>query len=169
AADGHTMVGLGVPSAVLMERAALCGAREAAAMRAGLPAWVLCGPGNNGGDGVAVARILHGWGVPAQAWLLSERLGAELAQQVALAERMGVRVGRGLPEETCEALIVDAMLGTGAAPPLREPYVRAVAWANGRAGPRLAIDVPTGVDADSGAAPGPAFRADRTVTFARNK
>lgn len=169
AADQHTIATLGVPSPVLMERAALCCAREALAMCGELPVWILCGPGNNGGDGVAVARILHGWGVRAQACLLSERLGAELQQQVALAQRIGVTVVRGLPEETCEALIVDAMLGTGAAPPLREPFVAAVAWANGRPGPRLAIDVPTGIDADTGAVPGLAFRADRTVTFVRSK
>ncbi|MFY0531363.1 NAD(P)H-hydrate epimerase [Nannocystis pusilla] len=62
AADRHTIMELGTPSPVLMERAALCCAREALAMRGDLPVWALCGPGNNGGDGVAVARILHGWG-----------------------------------------------------------------------------------------------------------
>lgn len=169
AADRHTIEGLGAPSPVLMERAALCCAREALAMRGERPVWTLCGPGNNGGDGVAVARILHGWGVPARAFLLTSRLGAELAQQVALAEKMGVPIGHGLPDGDEGALIVDAMLGTGAAPPLREPFVGAVAWANARPGPKLAIDIPTGIDADTGAAPGPAFAADRTVTFVRSK
>ncbi|HEY8378532.1 MAG TPA: NAD(P)H-hydrate epimerase, partial [Nannocystis sp.] len=168
-ADRHTMDELGAPSPVLMERAALCCAREAAALRGERPVWALCGPGNNGGDGVAMTRILHGWGVPARAFLLAPRESGELARQVALAHKFGVPVSRGLPEETGEALIVDAMLGTGAAPPLREPYAAAVAWANAQPGPRLAIDVPTGVDADSGAAPGPAFRADRTVTFEHSK
>ncbi|MFZ6179824.1 NAD(P)H-hydrate dehydratase [Nannocystis pusilla] len=169
AADRHTIVELGTPSPVLMERAALCCAREALAMRGDLPVWALCGPGNNGGDGVAVARILHGWGVPARAFLLSERLSPELAQQVALAEKLGVPIERGLPQGQAEALIVDAMLGTGAAPPLRQPFVAAVTWANARSGPKLAIDIPTGLDADTGAAPGPVFAADRTVTFVRSK
>ncbi|MCY1062381.1 NAD(P)H-hydrate dehydratase [Nannocystis sp. SCPEA4] len=169
AADRHTITGLGTPSPVLMERAALCCAREALALRGERPVWALCGPGNNGGDGVAVARILHGWGVPARAFLLTSRLGPELAQQVALAEKLGVPIAHGLPEGSEEALIVDAMLGTGAAPPLHEPFASAVAWANGRPGPKLAIDIPTGIDADTGATPGPAFAADVTVTFVRSK
>ena len=82
AADRHTIVELGTPSPVLMERAALCCAREALALRGERPVWTLCGPGNNGGDGVAVARILHGWGVPARAFLLTSRQGPELAQQL---------------------------------------------------------------------------------------
>ncbi|MFY0531362.1 NAD(P)H-hydrate epimerase [Nannocystis pusilla] len=57
----------------------------------------------------------------------------------------------------------------GAAPPLRQPFVAAVAWANARSGPKLAIDIPTGLDADTGAASGPVFAADRTVTFVRSK
>ncbi|WAS99065.1 NAD(P)H-hydrate dehydratase [Nannocystis punicea] len=169
AADRHTIAELGTPSPVLMERAALCCAREALAMRGELPVWALCGPGNNGGDGVAVARILHGWGVPARAFLLTERQSPELAQQVALAEKLGVPIARGLPTSQEEALIVDAMLGTGAAPPLRQPFVAAVAWANARSGPKLAIDIPTGIDADTGEVPGPAFAADRTVTLVRSK
>jgi NAD(P)H-hydrate epimerase len=169
AADRRSIDGLGIPSPVLMERAALCCVREALALRGDRPVWVLCGPGNNGGDGVAIARILRGYGVPAQVFLLAEKTGGELAQQLALAERLGVPVARGLPQEGGEALIVDAMLGTGARPPLREPYVAAVAWANAQPGPRLAVDVPTGIDADSGAAPDVAFRADCTVTFQRSK
>lgn len=170
AADRRSIEGLGIPSPVLMERAALCCAREALALAAGRPVWSLCGPGNNGGDGVAVARILHGWGVPARAFLLvPPRAGSELAEQVALARRLGVAIAEGLPEETGEAVIVDGMLGTGARPPLRAPFEAAVAWANAQAGPRLAIDIPTGIDADTGATPGLAFRADCTVTFQRSK
>lgn len=170
AADRHSIDGLGIPSPVLMERAALCCAREALALADGRPVWSLCGPGNNGGDGVAVARILRGWGVAARAFLLAEpRADGELAGQVALARRLGVPVDVGLPEGTCEAVIVDAMLGTGARPPLREAFAAAVTWANAQPGPKLAIDVPTGIDADTGAAPGPALRADCTVTFQRSK
>lgn len=169
AADRHTIDVLGVPSPVLMERAALCCAREALALRGDRPVWVLCGPGNNGGDGVALARLLHGWGAPARVFLLAARAGAELAAQVEIAGRLGVAITRGAPDGDTEALVVDAMLGTGARPPLREPLLAAIAWAARQSGPTLAIDLPTGVDADSGAVPGPAFRADRTVTFQRSK
>lgn len=169
AADRHSIDALGIPSAVLMERAALCCAREALALREERPVWSLCGPGNNGGDGVAIARILAGWGVPTRVFLLAPRPTGELARQVELAARVGVAITQGMPEGTCDALIVDALLGTGATPPLREPFAAAVTWANAQPGPRLAVDIPTGIDADTGATPGPALRADCTVTFQRSK
>lgn len=170
AADHRSITELGLPSPVLMERAALACAAAIAGLRDGRPVHVLCGPGNNGGDGAAIARILHGRGVPVQLHLLAERPGPALADQLALAERLGVAVHRGLPPPPRgPAVVVDAMLGTGAAPPLREPYLAGVAWANAAEATRVAVDLPTGVDADTGAVPGPAVRADLTVTFERSK
>lgn len=170
AADHHSIVELGVPSPVLMERAALACAAAITELRADRPVHVLCGPGNNGGDGVAIARILHLRGVAVQVHLLAERAGPGLAEQLALAGRVGVVVQRGLPPPLVgPAVVVDAMLGTGAAPPLREPYLAGVAWANAAQATRVAVDLPTGIDADTGAVPGPAVRADLTVTFERSK
>lgn len=170
AADHYTITTLGVPSPVLMERAALACAAAIARVRAGRPVHVLCGPGNNGGDGAAIARVLHGRGVPVQLHALAQREGEALGQQLALARAHGVAIARGVPGPLAgPAVIVDAMLGTGAAPPLREPYLAAVAWANAADATRVAVDLPTGVDADSGAVPGPAFHADLTVTFQRSK
>ncbi len=170
AADHRSIALLGLPSPVLMERAALACVAVITGLRDGRPVHVLCGPGNNGGDGVAIARILHHRGVPVQVHLLAERAGPGLAEQVALAERLGVTVHRGLPPPLIgPAVVVDAMLGTGAAPPLREPYLAGVAWANAALATRVAVDLPTGVDADTGAIPGPAVRADFTVTFERSK
>ena len=151
AADHRSITELGVPSAVLMERAALACVAVITRVRDGRPVHLLCGPGNNGGDGVAIARILHLRGVSVQLHLLAERCGPGLAEQLALAERLGVAVLRGLP------------------PPLREPYLAAVAWANAAEATRVAVDLPTGIDADTGAVPGPAVRADLTVTFERSK
>jgi NAD(P)H-hydrate epimerase len=170
AADRHSIDVLGIPSPVLMERAALACADAVARVRAGRPVHVLCGPGNNGGDGVAIARILHARGVPVQVHLLVARRGADLEQQLAIARRCGVPVAEGLPPPlSAPAVIVDAILGTGAAPPLRPPLLDAVAWANAAPGVRVAVDLPTGVDTDTGAAPGPAVRAELTVTFQRSK
>ncbi len=170
AADHRSITELGVPSAVLMERAALACVAVITRVRDGRPVHVLCGPGNNGGDGAAIARILHLRGVSVQLHLLAERCGPGLAEQLALAERLGVAVLRGLPPPLLgPAVVVDAMLGTGAAPPLREPYLAAVAWANAAEATRVAVDLPTGIDADTGAVPGPAVRADLTVTFERSK
>lgn len=170
AADQRSIAELGVPSPVLMERAALACVAAITGVREGRPVHVLCGPGNNGGDGVAIARILHLRGVPVQLHLLAERAGQGLADQLALASRLGVAIHRGLPPALVgPAVVVDAMLGTGAAPPLREPYLGGVAWANAAEATRIAVDLPTGVDADTGAVAGPAVRADLTVTFERSK
>lgn len=169
AADRHTMDVLGVASPVLMERAALACVAAIARVRAGRPVYVLCGPGNNGGDGAAIARILHGRGVAVHLHRLAEHEGEATTRQIELARVHGVTIVRGLPTIEGPALLVDAMLGTGAAPPLREPYLAAVAWANTAEATRVAVDLPTGIDADSGAVPGPAVRADLTVTFQRSK
>ena len=169
AADRHTIDALGVPSPVLIERAALACVVAIAGMRAGRPVHVLCGPGNNGADGAAIARVLHGRGVPVQLHVLAQRRGEALAQQLAIAARMGVPVDDSLPTLSGPVVIVDAMLGTGAGPPLREPYIAAVTWANAADATRIAVDLPTGIDADTGAVPGPALRADITVTFQRSK
>ena len=168
AADRHTITAIGVSSPVLMERAALACAAAIEGVRAGRGVLVLCGPGNNGGDGVAIARILHGRGVAVRVQLLADRCEGALAEQVAIAGRAGVTIGRGLPA-TADGVIVDAMLGTGAAPPLRAPYLAAVAWANAASATRVAVDLPTGIDADSGAVGELAFRAELTITFERSK
>ncbi len=169
AADRHTIDEIGVPSPVLMERAALACVAAIERVRTGRPVHVLCGPGNNGADGVAIARIFHGRGVPVQVHVLAQRRGEGLAQQLVIAERIGVAMMDSLPVLTRSVVIVDAMLGTGATPPLRDPYVGAVAWANAADATRIAVDLPTGIDANTGAVPGPVLRADVTVTFQRSK
>ncbi len=168
AADRYTIEAIGVPSAVLMERAALACVAAIERVRGGRSVQVLCGPGNNGGDGVAIARILHARGVPVQVALLATRCEGAIAQQVAIAERMGVAIGRGLPDAPA-GVLVDAMLGTGATGPLRAPFVAAVHWANAAEATRVAVDLPTGIDADCGAVATVALRADVTVTFQRSK
>lgn len=170
--DRYTMDERGVPSSLLMERAALCVSHEVAALRraGGDPGvGVLVGPGNNGGDGLAVTRQLHGWGVPAAAWMLTERHNEAVAEQLRLAEAYGVTVHRGPPGEPEGRLWVDGMLGTGSRGAPRGALGEAVAWLD-RHRPRVvAIDVPTGIDPDTGATPGLAVRAACTVTFGRSK
>ena len=168
AADRHTITAIGVPSPVLMERAALACVAAIEGVRAGRSVLVLCGPGNNGGDGVAIARILRGRGVAVRVCLLADRCEGALAEQVAIAARVGVTIERGLVVGT-EGVIVDAILGTGARGALRGSLVEAVRWANAAAATRVAVDIPTGVDADSGAVGAVALRADVTVTFQRSK
>lgn len=174
ASDRHTMDTLGVPSPLLMERAALCVARRVAALCGcgPRPVGVLVGPGNNGADGLAVARQLRQWGIEAEAWLVTERRNEAAAEQLRLARIYGVVVHDGPPDPSLDAgarLWVDAMLGTGSAGALRGPVEATVAWLDTHRPPCIAVDIPTGVDADTGAVGGAAVRACSTVTFERSK
>lgn len=168
-ADAHTMDTLGMPSPVLMERASLCVAEEVQVLAEGLPVVSLVGPGNNGGDALAVARILRARGLEAHAWLVSAARNAAAQAQLELARTHGVRLHEDPSTLPTRAVWVDGLLGTGATGAPRGAIADALAWVRTRQGPSVAIDVPTGVEVDTGAAPGLAFRADVTVTFVRSK
>ncbi|MEM7159265.1 MAG: NAD(P)H-hydrate dehydratase [Myxococcota bacterium] len=172
ASDRHTMDTLRVPSLLLMERAALCVSQEVAAMAGAHDGkvGVLVGPGNNGGDGLAVARQLRGWGIDAVAWLVTESHNAAVAEQLTLARAMGVVVHRGLPcEQDASRLWVDALLGTGSRGVPRGSVGEAVQWLAEHEARCVAIDLPTGIDPDTGVVAGLAVHARCTVTFARSK
>lgn len=141
---------------------------------------VLCGKGNNAGDGFVIARHLEIRGVGVRVMLLappSELAGDALANY-AILQRCGVSivdVSRGdaaalLDEHAVGARwLVDAVLGTGATSEPREPFATAIRWMNDQPTQRLAIDVPSGLDCDSGVAAAATVRADLTVTFAAAK
>lgn len=128
---------------------------------------VLCGPGNNGGDGYVVAGLLHDSGCDVRVWAHGKpRAGGDAA----LALRDCPIVARPLGEFTPTAgnLVVDALFGAGLSRPL-DPAVAGVAQALARTSAHVvAIDVPSGLSAD-GVADGSIFRADLTVTFVRKK
>lgn len=171
ALDARTIEEMGVPSCVLMERAAL------KVVEALLPCFkeeervlVVCGSGNNGGDGIAVARLLHLQGIRAEIYFLGkeERMTAEAARQWKIAENYQVpRVNNpGWDEYTT---IVDAIFGVGLARPVEGRYAQIIREMNGATAFKAAVDIPSGVDGDSGLELGIAFRADLTVTFAFRK
>ena len=127
---------------------------------------VLAGPGNNGGDALVVARWLRTWyfdvavvfpGDPA-------RLPPDArAAHSAFVAAGGVTVAG--PADERPALIVDGLFGIGLARPLTDDYAALVHWANDSGAPILALDVPTGLNADTGAIHAPAIRASATATF----
>ncbi len=168
-ADRHTIETLGVPSAVLMERAALATSHEIVALREALPVVVVAGPGNNGGDGFAVARQLHGWGVPTIACAATPTRNAACEQQLALARACGVSIVERVADLPRHAIVVDALLGTGSKGAPRGAIAAALADLRAIAGPRVAIDVPSGLDPDTGAVAEHAAAARVTVTFVRSK
>lgn len=170
-ADRRSAEDHAIPSILLMERAGLAAAQEILASHPGArEAVVVTGTGSNGGDGMVVARHLAEAG-------LSVRVlapGAEpprtpdAAAMTAVAASIGIHVealdsGSGPP--SAEAIVVDALLGTGARGALREPAASAVRWMAAHEGPVVALDVPSGVEADTGRAAGDCVRADLTVTF----
>ena len=182
---------LGMPGIVLMENAGCAVAAAARALAADTgrldrgPVLILCGPGNNGGDGFVAARLLSRHGIRTVAVLVAaegrpatpdaarnwdrleveshvERIHTPVARDVAI-------LGQGIEKA---ALVVDALLGTGVRGPLREPIrsaVELIGKARAAAIPILAVDTPTAVDLTSGELSDPVVRAHVTVTFHRPK
>ena len=169
ALDRCAIVDHKVPGITLMSRAA------GAAFDAMLGAWpepqkvqVVCGTGNNGGDGFLVADLAHKRGIPAVVYQVGDpdRIGGDalLAREQALAN--------GVPIEPFEpgvllgvGVVVDAMLGTGLGGDVRGAYLEAIEEINASGAAVLAVDIPSGLCADTGRVLGSAVRADLTVTF----
>ncbi len=134
---------------------------------------VVAAKGNNGGDGFVAARYLASWGAEARVYLLGEEDGLS-ADAAASYRRFQEEVGgvercdpSRLEEELAGSdLVIDAIFGTGFHGAAEGDYAAAIAAINASAAPVLAVDVPSGVDAETGAVTGPAVHAMRTVTFA---
>ncbi|HZI39430.1 MAG TPA: NAD(P)H-hydrate epimerase, partial [Acidimicrobiia bacterium] len=150
------------PVDVLMDRAGWAVALEAVEMGAayGSQVAVLCGPGNNGGDGYVAARYLRRRGVAVTVHALAEPRTDAARGAADAARRAGVPiVPLGAPRP-CD-LVIDALFGGGFRPGLPDELR---AWFEVDT-PVLSIDVPTGLDPDTGEAPDGGFVASRTVTF----
>ena len=183
--DRYAIEDLGVPGVVLMENAGRQIADVARAMlaeRAKPRVVILAGPGNNGGDGFVVARHLAMAGIRAEVALLAprEKIVGDADTNLRVLEAVGpsVRVLAGKVEAMlgelrpmlAEAdLLVDGLLGTGTRGEIREPYASAIGAVNDARRPVLAIDIPSGLDPDTGEPLGPTVRATKTVTMAAVK
>jgi hydroxyethylthiazole kinase-like uncharacterized protein yjeF len=180
AADAAAIRG-GVPSATLMENAArgVCDlvGREFAAWRRIV---VVSGPGNNGGDGLAAARLLDGIGFSVRVFTLGspDAYRGDAAANAVRAREAGIALEplarAGGPASLSRALgeadgVVDALFGTGLDRPLTGPAARTVAAINAAGRPVVAADVPSGLSSDTGEIRGKAVRAAATVAFAAPK
>lgn len=136
---------------------------------------VLAGPGNNGGDGLVMARHLAGYGADVTVALLCEPDGIKTEESSwnwSILQKMpSVRLlhGDAVDLTLKPDIIIDAMLGTGISGDIREPYASAISYANKSGCYVLAVDVPSGLDPQTGLAAGSCVRADMTVTFHRVK
>ena len=169
-ADAAT-IAAGTPGQVLMERAGLAASRAVlAAFPPGSRALVLAGPGNNGGDGMVVARHLAEAGWDVRVALPGGRRPAtpDAEAMTALVEAMGIPMAPADPAAIAgdDAVVIDAMLGTGTGGAPRGDIADVVRAVVASGAPVVALDVPTGVDADTGQVPGDALRACLTITFA---
>ncbi|MCP4364891.1 MAG: NAD(P)H-hydrate epimerase [Planctomycetes bacterium] len=180
-ADRRAIEEYGIPGVVLMENAGRAVAREAIDMLedALVPrVAILCGKGNNGGDGFVAARHLHNQGVAVDVYLFAvtadvafshdpwTHLNTLIKMGFEIKEVTTVPDARGIFMEIDDAdLIIDGLLGTGLEGEIREPYRTAVEDMNNSGVPVLSIDIPSGLDCNNGHVLGVAVRAARTVTF----
>ena len=159
----------GTASAALMEAA---GKQAASAILRGYTqraAAVICGPGNNGGDGFVVARLLRDAGWPVRVGLIGERAALKGDAKL-MADLYEGEIETFAPALLDDArLIVDAIFGTGLSRAVEGEAKAAIAAINAHPAPAIAIDIASGVNADTGAVMGTAVQAERTVTFHARK
>ena len=179
--DRRAIEEFGIPGIILMENAGRAAALEVLNLAgpAGRVA-ILCGKGNNGGDGYVVARHLHNQGLEPHVFVFGrlDEIAGDAATNLSIIRRMNLFVTQvvtddDLPKVEAMAgasdVVVDALLGTGAAGEPRGLIRRGIEVINRSGKAVVAIDIPSGLDANSGEALGPCVRADVTVTFVAAK
>ncbi|RKY68551.1 MAG: NAD(P)H-hydrate epimerase, partial [Candidatus Latescibacterota bacterium] len=177
AIDRYAIQEMGVPGLDLMEHAGQA-VFEAVSrlLEAPKKITVICGKGNNGGDGFVVARLLENRGIPVSLFFVGERETAKGDARTNLerAAERGIPIHEVLKEEDLKRLtdelassdaIVDALFGTGIQGAVRGLAARVIERINDSACPVVAVDLPSGVNADTGDVAGPCVRAFHTVTF----
>ena len=189
--DRRAIEDYGVPGVVLMENAGRGAAELLMRMNPERkPVVILCGPGNNGGDGFVIARHLdnHGW--PVRVWLFADdrKLTADAKANLRPLQSSGVKVlpypdwfasGMGdgryeqdmatAPAELSKGWVVDALFGTGLGRAIGTPVSLAVVAINASRSPVMAVDIPSGLDCDTGEPLGPTVRTTHTATFVAPK
>lgn len=177
--DRRAQEEFGIPELLLMEHAGLAAARSARRhwkkKRRASEVLVLSGGGANGGDGFVAARHLDNWGIPVRVVLLarSDRMAGAAGQNLQILLKLKLPLVEAASPSLWESwsrsagrfsVIIDALLGTGASGEVREPIRSAILWINRRRCPVIAVDLPSGLSADTGIPCGVAVRATETVT-----
>ncbi|MBQ7926592.1 MAG: NAD(P)H-hydrate dehydratase [Lachnospiraceae bacterium] len=169
--DQNTTDFLKIPAMVLMERAALSVLKHIRAHFAhkeprDVTALIFCGVGNNGGDGLALARLMADAGYPVEVCILGDKTRSSVGwkNQYDILQHYNIKIRTNLPEGEYNILI-DALLGVGISRAISGAFEQAITWFNSHQGYKLAIDIPSGIHTDTGAVLHCAVKADTTVTF----
>ena len=168
AADKYTIEKVGIPSLVLMERAAL---KTVETMNEyGIDtskALIVCGSGNNGGDGFAIARLLWEKGQYPRIFFAGKEasLSTECKTQKKIAENLGIEIITENPQDEY-TVIIDAIFGVGLSREVSGKYADIISWMNEQNCRKVAVDIPSGVSSATGKILGTAFRAELTVAMA---
>lgn len=179
AIDGYTISEIGIPGRVLMENAGRAAAEIILQKWGGLvnqKVAVVCGKGNNGGDGLVVARCLHEHGASTSIFLLGKKseLRGDALANLQVVEKLGASILEVtdealLPDFSSYFVLIDAILGTGSRGRPEGLLSRAVERMNASGRPIVALDLPTGINADTGEIYGSCIHATLCVTFGAAK
>ncbi|MBI2883973.1 MAG: NAD(P)H-hydrate dehydratase [Candidatus Methylomirabilis oxyfera] len=169
----------GIPSLLLMENAGLQAVLELERVFPLLTqrhVAIVCGKGNNGGDGFVVARHLFNREIAVKVLLLARRadVKGDARTNLEIIQKCGIPIYEVTTSQALEArrgaieeadVVVDAILGTGTTGPAKGLFVEAIELLNQSGRPIVALDIPSGLNSDEGSIPGPSINADLTVTF----
>ena len=172
AADQYTIQKLGVPSLELMEHAAQTCVQVLEDEKVDLShVCVVCGSGNNGGDGFAIARILQNNRYSVETFCVGnpEHYTEETQEQMHRLQECGGKITYGMPQEDSYSVIIDAVFGVGLSRKVEGRYRQVIEQMNRMRGTKFAVDIPSGLSATTGCILGCAFKADYTVTFQLKK
>ena len=172
AADQYTIQKLGVPSLELMEHAAQACVQVLEDEKVDLShVCVVCGSGNNGGDGFAIARILQNNRYSVETFCVGnpEHYTEETQEQMHRLQECGGKITYGMPQEDSYSVVIDAVFGVGLSRKVEGRYRQVIEQMNRMRGTKFAVDIPSGLSATTGRILGCAFKADYTVTFQLKK
>ena len=172
AADQYTIQKLGVPSLELMEHAAQACVQVLEDEKVDLShVCVVCGSGNNGGDGFAIARILQNNRYSVETFCVGnpEHYTEETQEQMYRLQECGGKITYGMPQEDSYSVVIDAVVGVGLSRKVEGRYRQVIEQMNRMRGTKFAVDIPSGLSATTGCILGCAFKADYTVTFQLKK
>lgn len=169
AIDQYTIEKIGIPSMVLMERAALH-VQECVEEKVDKKQFiaVLCGMGNNGADGAAAGRLLFLKGYRVSIYLVGSlsKASVELKQQLKIARNVGVPIfSETMPDSNRYEVLIDALFGIGLNKPVTGDYLNWIGLINQSDGLVFSVDIPSGLSATSGEVLGETVSADYTITF----